>query len=153
MERLDSLIGSRSSHPAPEVKGYFDFHIGPASSVELPTGDLSNKDFRIATNMRVLSLIANALAQQGILTDQPQVDKFGLVACSAKFKNCSIRVMLGARSREKSLHFEMITFMLNIRGQKKSRIAAEEWQLLCDKIEEILTTKLKATSLQRLAKA
>lgn len=151
MERLDSLAGSRSSHSPPEVKGYFDFYLGPGSAVELSPGDLSNKDLRIAGNVRVLNLITAGLAQKGIRTDQPYVNKFGIATRCAHFPNCTVSLSLGAGSRETVPHFEMLTFILKPRTEIPSS-AFDEWRGLCDRIEEILTTELKVTSLQRLAK-
>lgn len=147
MEWLGSLIGSPSPSPA---SARLDFYLGQDSAVELPPGDISDKEFRIGINLHVLKLITAALAETGISTDQPCVNKFGLVSCSANLPTCTTGIMVGARSREKVPHFEILTLILEPRRDIPSA-AFNEWRAFCDKVEEILATQLGATSIQRLA--
>jgi hypothetical protein len=136
---------------APEIRGYFDFSLGPDIASEIPLGDLSDDDFRIATNLRILTVIATELSQQGISSDQPQINKLGIAWCTVPLPSCKVSLGLNAKRAEKIPHVEMFTFVAEPYPDIP-RSAFKEWEELCDSIEQTLRIRLKATSLQRLAK-
>ena len=84
-------LSDLAGRPA-EVKGYFDFSLGPGS-VMIPSRDLSENDSRIATNLHIPKIITMELSQKGIHCAQPQTDKLAirLVHCaSAKLQGLTI---------------------------------------------------------------